>query len=166
MENEIHDVEQATHETQQAQDKGCQQELTETKNRLLSLAAEFQNYRKRTDQERIQWMNVAQQKVLVDVLPLVDDFDRAFEQLSPEQRQAHQAWLQGFELIYKTAQKLLHTYDIKEMPFDKEFDPEKHEALMHVASPEHASGQIVAVLQKGYLHKGAILRPAKVSVAQ
>lgn len=167
MEYDLNDTPQnETIEQPNAALNQCTQELADTKNRLVSLAAEFQNYQKRTDQERIQWMNAAQNKVMLDILSIIDDFDRAFEQFTPEQRQANQSWLQGFELINKGAQKILQKYDIQEMPVSGEFNPEAQEALMHVASDSHNSGEVVAVLQKGYMHKNTILRPAKVSVAQ
>ncbi len=144
----------------------CRQEMAVIKERLMYISAEFDNYRKRTEKERVQWMQQSQAGVLKDVLSVIDDIERAFAQLTPEQRTQAGAWLQGFELIYKACHKLLHTYGVEEMPASGIFDPEKHEAILHVTSEHHTSGDIIAVLQKGYLYKGQILRPAQVSVAQ
>jgi molecular chaperone GrpE len=143
----------------------CSQELSQAKERILYITAELDNYRKRVEKERAAWIETAQNTVLLDFLTIVDDIERAFTQVSPQVEQSAGQWLQGFELIRKACYKLLQKYGIEEIPATKTFNPEQHEAIMQVSSPDHASGEIVAVLQKGYMRKGVILRPAQVSVA-
>ncbi len=145
----------------------CQQELAQSKARYLYLNAEFDNYKKRIERERIQWLHSAQADVLCDLLTVVDHFDRA---LSDEQQKSLSAELEeslkGFELIAKELQKLLLKYDIEEVACTVPFNPLEHEAIMHAPPGKYESGTIVTVLQKGYKRKGQLLRPARVSVAE
>lgn len=142
----------------------CRAELAQTKERVLYQQAEFDNYKKRVDKERALWMETAQDVVINDILPLVDDMDRTLESLKtvPQELHAHVA---GFEMISKALTKLLKKYDIEEIPFSNTFDPVYFEAVMQTAAEGTASGDIVSILQKGYQRKGRVLRPAKVSVA-
>lgn len=137
----------------------CLVQKDEWKDRCLLTAADFENFKRRTEKERVMWITNTQATILTDVISLVDDFERAFAQPADQSRE-------GFELIYKSLQKILQKYGVQEIKEVTEFDPNLHEAIMHVESPDHQSGQIVQVLQKGYRFKDQILRPAKVSVAK
>jgi len=143
----------------------CQAELQKTKERVLYLQAEFDNYKKRSEKERAGWITTSQDGVLLEVLTIVDDIDRALAEMNalPQEFEAH---TQGFHLIAKSLSKLLKKYDIEEITVGKDFNPELSEAVMQVTSAQHGSGEVVAVLQKGYMRHGQVLRPAKVSVAQ
>jgi molecular chaperone GrpE len=137
----------------------CLLEKDEWKDRCLRTAADFENFKRRSEKERIQWITNTQSSVLADVLDIVDDFERALAQPADQSRE-------GFELIYKSLQKILQKYGVQEIKEVAEFDPNLHEAIMQVESTDHQAGQIVQVLQKGYRFKEQILRPAKVSVAK
>jgi molecular chaperone GrpE len=137
----------------------CLLEKDEWKDRCLLTAADFENFKRRSEKERISWITNTQATILADVIGLVDDFERAFAQPADTSRE-------GFELIYKSLQKILNKYGVQEIKEITEFDPNLHEAIMQVESADHQSGQIVQVLQKGYRFKEQILRPAKVSVAK
>ncbi len=152
-------------ETQPSQLELCQTELVHAKDRYKYLQAEFDNYKKRLEKERSSWVEAAQDVVITDVLAIVDDMERALQELQalPKELSVH---LAGFEIIGKSLLKLLKKYDIEEIPYSTTFNPESFEAVMQVASSDHTSGDIVSILQKGYMRKGRILRPAKVSVAQ
>ncbi len=145
--------------------EACQKELDDTKNRLMYLSAEFENFKKRTAKEQALWAEQAQDQALLDLLTVVDDLERALSEVEsvPEKMSSH---FQGFTLILKSFTQLLSKYGIEVIPDAKEFDPTLFEAVMQQESAEHSSGEIVAVLQKGYLRKGRVLRPAKVSVAK
>lgn len=152
--------------TQTNQNPNLEQQLSECliqkdewKDRCLRTAAEFENYKRRSEKERVLWITNTQASILTDVIGLVDDFERAFA------NKDETSSLQGFELIYKSLQKILEKYGVQEIKEVTEFDPNLHEAIMQVESPDHKAGQIVQVLQKGYRFKDQILRPAKVSVA-
>lgn len=150
-----------------ADQEGCASELTSVKEQLVRLGADFQNYKKRTEKDRAEWSSSAQAAVLLELLPLVDDFDRALseaqkEGVNPEFAQ----WLAGFELIHKALYELLKNRKVEPIDQITTFDPELHEALMQVESEEHESGQIVQIMQRGFTFNGKVLRPAKVSVAK
>ncbi|MCB9493240.1 MAG: nucleotide exchange factor GrpE [Epsilonproteobacteria bacterium] len=135
------------------------------KDQYLRLNADFQNFKKRVEKERIEWMTTAQASVLEKVLPIVDEFDRAFAAL--EKSEQHDAsWLEGFKLVYKNLQKAMTDLGVEEIKTDGEFNPDQHEALIQVDSADHASGAIVQVLAKGYMLKGKVIKHAKVSVAK
>lgn len=145
----------------------CCQELQSTRERCLYLTAEFENYKKRVSREKQEWIAVAQADLLTDILPIIDDMERALEQMREEKLNPEEnKHLEGFHLISKEFFKLLDKYGITQIEEIKTFDPELHEALVQVESSDTQSGQIVDILQKGYKHKDRVIRPAKVSVAK
>lgn len=146
----------------------CKTDLANAHERIARLQADFENYKRRTEKDRASWSVTAQAGILVDVISIADDLDRAMQEArkSAEQNPLLANWITGFEMIEKSLTKMLSKHGVHEIKDYAEFDPEKHEAIMQVESPEHESGQIVAVLQKGYTFKDTILRPAKVSVAK
>lgn len=151
-------------ETHSKDTNNCAQELAQLQQKYVYLQAEIDNYKKRTEKERLQWMQSAQSAVLSDLLEIVDDFERALQQSSNDTTLG--AHLTGFAMIEKALQKLLKKYDVQEIPQTNIFDARIHDAIMQVASDKHTSGEVVQTLQKGYTFKGNVLRPAKVSVAQ
>jgi molecular chaperone GrpE len=145
----------------------CQEELNSWKDRCLRITADFDNFKKRTEREKSSWIKMTQANILHDLLVIVDDFERAVEEAKKNpSHEDFSVWFQGFELTNKSLQKLLQKYDVQEIKDHDIFNPQYHEAVMQVDSSDHISGSIVAVLQKGYLFKGEVLRPAKVSVAK
>ena len=128
--------------------------------------AEFANYKRRTEAERIELSATAGADVLMRVLPAIDDFDRAANTL-PDDLKDH-AWINGVMLIHR---KLLNTLDASNVkpivvqPGDT-FDPTIHEAITHEDSDQFSSGQIIAELQRGYKMGERVLRPAMVRVAK
>lgn len=145
----------------------CKKEVDSWKEKYIRVAADLENFSKRVDKERVQWRMSGQSSVFTGLLEIVDDFDRAFEQLNKASVDASsQSWIMGFELIRKALHKFLESHEIAEISTTMPFDTQYHEALMEVDSPEHKTGDIVAVLQKGYTFKGQVLRVAKVSVAK
>ena len=161
---------QATDSTQTAtnpledQLESCQTQVQDLTSKLFRLTADFDNYQKRMERDRVNWMALAQKNVLLDLVAIADDFDRALEQSSNGVELDTK--LAGFALISKSLNKLLEKYGVKPMAVTGKFDPLLHESILHVESAEHSSGDVVAVLQKGYFYKDELLRPAKVSVAR
>lgn len=137
----------------------CCAELGQIKEKYAYLLADFENHRRREAQERIVRFTVAQASILQDLLPLVDDFERALQDAQKNQS------LVGFELIQKNLLKLLEKHGVTEVKAEGMLDPQIHEVLMQVPQEGAQSGEIIAVLRKGYMHKGQVLRPAQVSVA-
>lgn len=155
----------STEEVNDVQLQSCQNELQELKDTYLRTVADFANYKRRTEKEQLYWMDSAQSRVLLDLLDICDNFERALDEHRKSDRTSEmESWIQGYELIGKELQKLLTKYNVQEISNYSTFDPEIHEALMQVQSTEKTSGDIVEVMQKGFTFKGALLRPAKVSV--
>ncbi len=145
-----------------AQLKECHMLVQEWKDKYFRLTADFDNYKKRLEKDQVSWQRMLQTGILLDVIAIVDDFDRAFADPSLKKDT-----LPGFVLIYKNLQKLLDKYGVTEIKELGNFDPHYHEAVMNVpADEEHKSGTVVQVLQKGYTFKDHVLRPAKVSIAE
>jgi molecular chaperone GrpE len=137
------------------------------KEKFLRANADFQNYKRRVEKERLIWMQTAQGSILNALLPIFDDLDRAIKTGEEKaEDEAEQVWLDGFKIIQKNAQKTLKELGVEEVDCSGEFDPELHEALVQVESDKHKEGDVVSVLNKGYKFKESILRHAKVSVAK
>lgn len=131
------------------------QELARYKQQYAYLQADFDNYRKRMEAQRTQWSQAAQADVLTQLIDIVDDFERAQNDISNP----------AFELMYKAFKKVLARFNVTEIEENSQFDPNLHEAIMQTPLVEGSlSGQIAQVLQKGYRIGTVILRPAKVSV--
>lgn len=135
------------------------------KDRCMRAAADFQNFQQRADKERVLLVDLAQEKILKDLLLVFDDVDRALATPAPE-HQSVQTWITGFEMIRKGILKTLEKYGVCEFTSYEEFDPELHEGIMQVEDSGKNSGAIVQVLQKGFMYKNKVLRAAKVSVAK
>lgn len=130
----------------------------EWKDKCLRIAADYENFKKRTAKERIQWQQLITGKVLQDVIGLVDDVDRA------QSAKADSA--SALQVLHKQLTSVLTNYNVTAMTDVTHFNPQFHEAVAHVPSDKHQSGEIIEVLQKGYLIGNEVLRPAKVAVAQ
>jgi molecular chaperone GrpE (heat shock protein) len=152
--------------TEKEQLEKAQAAATEWTDKYLSLTADFQNYKKRVTQERTDWAQDAQKQVLVDLLAITDNFERALAEEKKREETAHVAWLAGFEMIYQSLEKLLAKYGVQQISDFSVFNPKYHEALLQVESDKHTSGDIVQVLQKGYIMHDKVIRPAIVSVAK
>lgn len=147
--------------------ESCNNELALMKDRLQRLSADFENFKKRVERDRLSWTDTLEAEFIKELLPVVDDFDRAIDELQKSQLSPDESSrLTGFTLIAKALQKFLMTHNVQEITELTTFDPLFHEAVTMVAMPDHKSGEIIAVLQKGYKYKDAVLRPAKVAVAQ
>lgn len=149
------------HEQCEKKLQACELLKDQLTQRIAYMTADLENMRRRAEQERLVAYSRAQGEVIKKILPVIDDFDRAFSlSLSPE-LSAH---LSGFELVYKTFKKILVDLGVQEVE-TVIFDPELHEAVMQVPHSGKESGAIVTVFEKGYQLKGTVIRPAKVSVA-
>jgi molecular chaperone GrpE len=146
--------------------RACQEKLITAEEKYAYLLADFDNFRRRTDKDRGRWIDSAKKDVIKEILVIVDDFDRAFTEIERNVPSTMAQYFSGFKLIYKQFTKILSAHNVEEITEVGVFNPELHEAIMHVADAEKAPGEIVAVLQKGYKIKGEVIRPAQVSVAQ
>lgn len=142
----------------------CATELQEVKNSYVHLVADFENYKRRQEKERLQWSRSAQIDIIAPLLNILDDFERALEQKTDSENV--QNWVAGFQLIHKEFIKYLDKIGIKniEVKPQDQFNPEIHESIM-TENVDQPAGTIVTVLQKGFTFKDFVIRPAKVSIA-
>ena len=141
-----------------------QRERDDYHDRWLRKSAEFDNYRKRIERERREQGDQAVNDLLLELLLVVDDFDRA---LTVDAGDGSAAYRKGVELIHAKLQDLLRKYGVR--PFEAlgaDFDPNLHQAVMHEESGEHRDGEVTGELQKGYMIGDRLLRPAMVKVAK
>ena len=126
--------------------------------------AEFANYKKRTAKEQSSAFQRGQLEALSSLLPIIDDFDRAFESVPEALRE--DAWIDGVAMIQRKFAGLLEQYEVEAIdPTGEPFDPTLHQAIGAEASDEVESGHVSATLQKGYRAGDAVLRLALVKVA-
>ena len=157
------DVEEANEVTEEKQ---LQEELAKEKDKFLRLFAEFENYKKRTAKERIELFKTANQDVIVSMLPVLDDFDRAIAQIS---KSDDKELLKGVELISDKFRNTLKAkgLDTVEVTEGDDFDSEIHEAITQVPAPsDNLKGKVIDVVEKGYKLGDKIIRHPKVVVGQ
>jgi molecular chaperone GrpE len=131
--------------------------------RLLRMAAEFDNYRKRIDRERREQSDAAAESVLLDLLPIVDDLERALQAPATGEAEAYRA---GVELILRGMLDLLRRRGVTPIDTtDADFDPRVHQAVSQEPSGMHRPGQIIEEFRRGYLLGERLLRAAMVKVA-
>jgi len=137
----------------------------ELNEKFLHLYSEFDNYKKRTNKEKLDLLSTASEKVIVSLLPIIDDFERAV--IANENLDDLQVIKDGFVLIYNKMLQLLKRFDVDEIPAKGEtFDTDFHEAITHFPAPkEEDKGKVMEVTQKGYKIKNKVIRFSKVVVA-
>ncbi len=151
----------------QGQLDACQVECEQWKSKFVQVSADMQNYKRRVEKEQSMWARRAQEDVLVKLLTIVDDFDRALAEHEKHERTPElDSWLEGFELIGKGLYKFLGNMNVVEIKQMQDFDPTLHEAIAQVDMPDKSEGDIVDVVQKGFMFGDEVLRPAKVTVAK
>ena len=137
-------------------------ELKEKGDRILRLQADFENFRRRTAKEKEELAAVITQNILTDLLPLLDNFERA---MAVEQTDG-EAFQKGVEMIFTQLREVLDKHGLENIEAEgAPFDPNFHQAVMRVENPDVEDGTITQVLQKGYQAKGRVIRPAMVQVA-
>lgn len=141
-------------------------ELEEQKDKYIRLVAEFENYKRRTSKERVELIQTAGKEVIISLLEVLDDCDRAEKQLL-ESEEADQI-KEGVLLVFNKLRKTLQNKGLKAMEsINTEFDVEKHEAITEVpVTDESMKGKVVDEIQKGYYLNDKLIRFAKVVVGK
>ena len=144
----------------------AQQLVNEERDKYLRLAAEFDNYRKRTLKEKAELIKNGGEKTLTAILPVLDDFERALKNM--EATEATQAMKEGVELIFTKFNKVLAQEGLQKIETEgKDFDVDFHEAIALIPAPsEDLKGKILDCVQTGYMLNEKVIRHAKVAVAQ
>jgi molecular chaperone GrpE len=141
-----------------------EEELALTKDKLLRLYSEFDNFKKRTIREKIEFSKMASADIILALLPMLDDFERAMKSMSETKQDA--AIIEGVNLIYIKLKTTLEQKGLKEMKcIGENFDADLHDALSNVTVEEKSQkGKVMEEIQKGYYLNGTVIRHAKVIV--
>ena len=157
--------EQAAEETAST-DAKAEAAVAEMQQRYMRLQADFANFKKRTAGEKLQISEVVKMEVLGQVLPVIDNFERALQVPQDKLTDELKSFVDGYEMIYKQLMTVLEKEGVVKIDaVGKPFDPNYHQAVMRVASDEYDNDVVVEVLQEGYLLGDKTLRPAMVKVA-
>lgn len=132
-------------------------------NKWQRSAADFANFKRRTDEERAAVNQFSTALLLGKLLSVLDDFDRALESVPPE---AHDAWIEGVKLVERKLRSVLESEGVTPIEaVGQPFDPNLHEAVVHEPTAEHPDNQVIGEVQRGYLLHDRVLRPSLVRVA-
>lgn len=137
-----------------------EQELEDLRQKYLRAVADYQNLRRRSDEERKEWSRYTLTSVIVNYLPVLDDLDRALASVDADI--ADHRWVEGVRMVERKFRTVLESSGVQ--PIEAEgatFDPAMHEAISYAPGPE---GSVVAVVQAGYTVDGRVIRPARVVV--
>ena len=140
------------------------EKIEELTDRLTRQMAEFDNFRKRTDKEKSQMYEIGAKDIIEKILPVVDNFERGIAAV-PEEEKSN-PFAEGMEKIYKQLMTTLEEIGVKPIEaVGQEFDPDFHNAVMHVEDDNYEENVIVEEMQKGYMYKDQVLRFSMVKVA-
>jgi molecular chaperone GrpE len=129
----------------------------------LRLAADFDNYRKRVAREQVEWTSRANERLLNELLPVLDDLERALEAAAEHEEAKLE---EGVRLVHRSLLGLVERHGLSEIETEGAFDPHVHEALLAQPGEGAEEGAVLQVLQKGYRLGDKVLRPARVIVAE
>lgn len=154
------------HKGRRAQAKALEEakaQYAELNDSYLRLYSEFDNFRKRTAKEKLELSATASAAVMRDLLPILDDFERALQNM---EKNGNEADLQGVTLIYNKFKSTLQKKGLEEIvAIDCDFNTDEHEALTMVPAPDESKkGKVIDVIQKGYKLNGTVIRFARVVV--
>lgn len=139
-----------------------QLEKKETYERMLRIQAEYENFKKRTEREKIAERKYKAQDLANELLPVLDNFERA---LQIEVNENNKSIFEGISMVYSQLKEALKSQGIDEIEtVGNQFDPNQHHAIMQVEDDEREANEIVEELQKGYMLKDRVIRPAMVKV--
>jgi molecular chaperone GrpE len=125
--------------------------------------ADFSNYKRRTDEDRRAVSQFANEMLLARLLAVLDDFDRALDNVPPD---AHESWVEGVQLVERKLRGLLEAEGVTPIEaIGQPFDPNIHEAVVHQDTTEAPDNTVIGEVQRGYLLHGRVLRPSLVQVA-
>ena len=153
-------------ENEKANEPTAEERYAELNNKYLRLHAEFDNFRKRTNKEKVDIINTAGASVLKDIIPTLDDFERAIK--NNETSQDIDSVKEGFKLIFNKFRTTLEAKGLKAMDSEgKDFDVEIHEAIANIPAPSKKQrGKVIEAVEKGYYLNDKVIRFAKVVVGQ
>ena len=142
-----------------------QQQVATYKEMLLRNQAELQNYKRRREEETARMMKYKDEELIKEFLVILDNFERAIKMDDDDLSDEVSRFLEGFKLIYSNTINILNKYEVKEIDAEGvEFDPDYHHAVLTEHDENKPAGVVLEVLQKGYMYKDRVIRPAMVKV--
>ncbi len=155
-------VEEAAEETTKKDEKD--EKIEELSDKLLRQMAEFDNFRKRSEKEKAAMYDIGAKNVIDKLLPIVDNFERGFTTVAEEDKE--DAFVAGMEMVYKQLMTMFETIGVKPIEaVGKEFNPDLHNAVMHVEDETVGENIVVEEFQKGYTYHDIVVRYSMVKVA-
>ena len=140
------------------------EKIEELTDRLTRQMAEFDNFRKRTEKEKSQMYEIGAKDIIEKMLPVVDNFERGLDAVKEEDKE--DPFIQGLEMVYKQLMTVLGELGVKPIEaVGKEFDPNLHNAVMHVEDENFGENIIAEEFQKGYMYRDSVVRHSMVKVA-
>jgi len=140
-------------------------EYSECFDKLLRLQADFDNYKKRLEKDKLEFVKFANEEIIIEALKILDDFERAVE--AGKSKHDFDVLYKGVEMIWKDMKEFLKKKGVTEIQTKgKPFNPHEHEAMMQEETDEHPEDHVSEEFQKGYMLHDRIIRPAKVKVSK
>lgn len=140
------------------------EQIEELTDKLKRQMAEFDNYRKRTEKEKTQMYEIGAKSIIEKILPVIDNFERGFASVTEEEKE--NPFVDGMDKVYKQMMTVLGEIGVTPIEaLGEEFNPDFHNAVMHVEDEEAGENVIVEEFQKGYLYKETVVRHSMVKVA-
>ena len=161
LEPRLEDEEQEEQEEQAVEEPAAEESAPAPDESYLRLAADFDNYRKRVAREQVELTSRANERILNELLPVLDDLERALEAAAEHEEAKLE---EGVRLVHRSLVGLVQRHGLAEIETEGAFDPHVHEALLSQPS-EVEEGAVIEVIQKGYRLGDRVLRPARVVVS-
>ena len=140
------------------------EKIEELTDRLTRQMAEFDNFRKRTEKEKSQMYEVGAKDIIEKILPVVDNFERGLDAVPEEKKE--DPFIQGMEKVYKQFMTVLESAEVKPIEaLGNQFDPNFHNAVMHVEDENFGENEVAEEFQKGYMYRDSVVRHSMVKVA-
>jgi len=166
LEPRLEDEEQVEEEAEEevvVEEPAAEESAPAPDDSYLRLAADFDNYRKRVAREQVEWTSRANERLLNELLPVLDDLERALEAAAEHEEAKLE---EGVRLVHRSLLGLVERHGLSEIEAEGAFDPHVHEALLAQPGEGAEQGAVLQVLQKGYRLGDKVLRPARVIVAE
>ncbi len=133
--------------------------------KVLRNAAELQNYKRRKDEETEKLLKYCEEDIILEIIPIIDNFERAIKLDDDNLEDELSKFLHGFKMIYSNLVNILNKFEVKEIDaMNKEFDTKYHNCVLTDNIEDKENNIVIEVLQKGYMYKDKVIRPAMVKV--
>ena len=147
--------------------KELEEKISKLEQDILISKADMINYRKRKDEEVSKMLKFCNEDLIKDLLPVIDNFERAIKLSEGNTDESFSKLSEGYKMVYAGLENILTKYEVKAIDgHNKEFDPVYHNAVITEVKEGIAPGMVLEVLQKGYLYKDKVIRPAMVKVSE